>query len=130
MDLKELLNLQGLNYWLLASGFGLNAVLTVMVFILLLQFLENQVGTVGGIQLMMMVGLFGVNFVTALLVGKMANDLRGPTYGIIGSLSSAVITLFVLIPTGGVFGLLAAVVALAGGFNGGVMTLPRHPRGQ
>ena len=127
MDFKELFNLKEVNYWLLASAFALNGILTFMLFIGLLQFLVNSTTTVSFIQLVVMGGLFIVNFATAWIVAKMAGDMRGPTYGVVGSMSSIALTLFVLVPTGGVFGLLAAVVAAAGGFNGGLLSLPRHP---
>lgn len=127
MDLKELFNLRDLNLWLLASGIGLDAILTIFSFILLLGFIQTG-GTISIIQVVMLAVLFVVNFATAWVVSKMASDMRGPTYGVISSMSSAIITLVVLVPSGGIFGLMAAFVALAGGLNGGVMTLPKRPK--
>lgn len=128
MDLRRLFNLNDINYWLLISGFALDAILTVVLLILLLQFLASRISTVSTMQLGLMIGLFIINFATAWVIGKMADDLKGPTYGLIGSIASAIIVVFVTVPAGGVFGLLAAISALAGGFNGGVATLPRGPR--
>ena len=125
MNLRKLFDLSDINYWLLVSGFALDAILTFMILILLLQFLAGSGGTLGLIQMGLMLAIFAANFATAWLVGKMASDLKGPTYGIVSSISSAAIVMVVMVPAGGVFGLLAAVVALAGGFNGGVASLPR-----
>ena len=125
MNLRRLFDLNDINYWLLVSGFALDAVLTFIILILLLQFLAASGGTLGFIQMGLMVAIFLGNFATAWIVGKMASDLRGPTYGLISSMSSAAIILVVMIPAGGIFGFLAAIVALAGGFNGGIASLPR-----
>lgn len=128
MDLKELFNLRGLNYWLLASGIGLNGIWTFLTFLFSLQMLESVASNPAIIQLVMMIAIFLGTFFTGWLIGKWAGDLRGPTYGVVGSVSSVGIILFVLLPAGGVTGILTALVALAGGFNGGLLTLPRPPR--
>lgn len=128
MNLKELFNLRGLNYWLLASGIGLNGIWTFLIFLFSLQLLESVASNPAIIQLVMMIAIFLGAFFTGWLIGKWAGDLRGPTYGVVGSLGSVGIILFVLLPAGGVTGILTALVALAGGFNGGLLTLPRPPR--
>ena len=128
MNLKGLFNMRDLNYWLLASGIGLSAVWTIITLIVLLQFLVEDLSTIGTVQLILMTSIFIGNFITGWITGKLAADLRGPTYGVVSSLASVVICVFVLIPAGGIFGLLTAVVAVAGGFNGGLLTLPRIPR--
>ena len=125
MNFKDVFNLRGLNYWLLASGVGLNIIWTFFIFLFALQFLESGGGNPAIVQLGMMIAVFLGAFLTGWLIGKWAADLRGPSYGVIGSLGSAGIILFVLAPTG-IVGLLTALVALAGGFNGGLFALPRR----
>ena len=128
MNLKSLFNMRDLNYWLLASGLGLSAVWMIITLIILLQFLIDDLNAIGTVQLILMASVFVGNFVTGWITGKLASDLRGPTYGVVSSLASVIISLLVLVPAGGIFGILTALVAVAGGFNGGVLTLPRIPR--
>ena len=128
MNFNQLFDLRGLNYWMLASALGLNAVWTLLIFIISLQFLLAGGSNVGTVQLIVLAGLFLGHFMVAWLVGRWSADLRGPSYGLIGSISSVIIALIVFVPGGGTFGLLAAAVALAGGFNGGLLSLPRVPR--
>lgn len=126
MELRNLFDLKGLNIWLLASGIGLNGIWAMLILILSLQFLQAGPENAGNVQVGILIALFAGNFFTGWLLGKWAHDLRGPTYGLVGSFGSVGVILYALLPTGGVIGLMAALVALAGGFNGGVASLPRR----
>ena len=125
MDWKTLIDLRGLNYWLLASGLGLNLIWTFLVLLLTLRLLIYSPGATTGIQLGLMIAIFAGAFLVGWLIGKWAGDNRGPTYGLLSSLSSAALILFIILPTG-ILGLLVAFMALAGGLNGGLISLERR----
>jgi sugar phosphate permease len=76
-------------------------------------------------------GTFVGTFLVGWFIGKWANDNRGPTYGLISSLGSVALILFIILPAGGNLGLMVAIMALAGGLNGGLASLKRRtpPRG-
>ena len=59
--------------------------------------------------------------------GWLAFDDRGPTYGVIGALGSVLIILITLLASG-LIAILLTIVALAGGFNGGLLSLYRGRR--
>jgi hypothetical protein len=124
MNWKSLVNFSGLNYWLLASGIGLNLIFTFIIIFLSFDSLTTNPQAPELIQIGLMVAIFFSTFLTGWLLGRMADDNRGPTYGLIGSLGSVGLIIPLLLPAG-ILGFLLAVVALAGGLNGGIMSLPR-----
>jgi hypothetical protein len=130
MNWKALINLKGLNYWLLASGVGLNLVWTFGLVLVMYRLLITSRQGTAGLQLGLMIGAFAGAFLVALFIGKWAADNRGPTYGLVGSLGSALFILIIMLPAGGLLGLLVAVMTLTGGLNGGLVTLKsqRPPR--
>lgn len=121
---KSLINPTGLNYWLIASGVGLNLIFTFMTLYLTFYGLIVEPQAIEGTQLVLMVMIFLSNLLTGWLIGWMADDNRGPSYGLISSLGSVGLIVAVVLPTG-ILGLLLAVVALAGGINGSVLSLRR-----
>jgi hypothetical protein len=123
---KSLLDLQGINFWLVASGIILNGIWTYITVFLALRALANDPATTSNVQVGLLFSLFVGNFLVGFIIGKLSHDVRGPTYGIVCSVGSVGLVLYALLPAG-LVGLLAAVVALAGGFNGGIMSLPRPP---
>ncbi len=130
MNWKALIDLRGLNYWLLASAVSLNLLWTFGVLAIVFRVLTINAQSVANVQVGLMMGIFIGAFVIGWLIGKWAGDNRGPTYGLIGSLGSVGLVLFVVLPAG-VLGLLVAIMALAGGLNGGLASLKRQapPRG-
>jgi hypothetical protein len=126
MNWKAFIDLRGLNFWLLASGVILNFIWTFFVLLITLRLLTYDPQGATGVQLGLMVGVFAGAFVAGWGIGKWAGDNRGPTYGLIGGLGSAGPILFVMLPAGGVLGLLAAAMALFGGLNGGLVSLKRR----
>src|SRR5262245_52083008 len=100
MHWKSLLNLSGLNYWLLASGLGLSLIFTFLALFCSFYGLTTNPQAVEGAQLILMVVIFLSNFVTGWLVGKMADDNRGPTYGLISSLGSVGLLVTIVLPAG------------------------------
>ena len=121
MNWRFLFNLKGLNFWLLASGIGLNLIWTFLILMFTVGALDNDQNARPGGQVWMMIGIFIGAFLIGWLISKMAADNRGPTYGLIGSLGSVLLLIFVLLPAGEL-GLLAAGAALAGGLNGGLFS--------
>jgi hypothetical protein len=77
-----------------------------------------------------MVSMFIGAFLIGWLIGRWADDWRGPTYGLISSLGSVGLILLIILPAG-VLGVLVAIMALVGGLNGGLVSLKRRapPRG-
>lgn len=128
MNWKKLIDPKGSNIWVLASVVGWNvlwALLTLFITYTLLSGAE-QILTIH--QTGMMFSFFFGSFAGGWIGGKVAADNRGPTYGVIGSLGSVIPVVATLVPAGGVFGILAAIVAIAGGLNGGILSVRPTPR--
>lgn len=129
MNLKKLLNPKGTNLWLLISNVGWNMVWAIGALIIAYVSLRNIKNATTMTQLVLLVSAFVGPFLGGWLCGWSAADGRGPTYGVIGSLSNTVIFLIALVPVGGILGVLVAVAALVGGLNGGLVSLRRSSRG-
>ena len=125
MNWKQLLDLHGINFWLLASGIGMNMIWTFISLLIAFYSLPRVEDATGTIQLGLMVSLFLGTFLIGWLIGKLADDGRGPTYGLISSLGSLMLILIAVLPAG-IFGLLVAIVVLAGGLNGGLFSQRRR----
>ena len=123
MNWKYLLSTRGLNYWLLASGIGLSLVWAFFVLLVSYRILTTSAQT-ATVQIALMLGIFVGNFLIGWLLGKWAADNRGPTYGLYSSLGSVFLALFIILPAG-LLGWLVAIMALAGGLNGGLTSLKR-----
>ena len=124
MNFKQLMRLKDLNMWFLASAIALNVfwtlLLTVFVSILFLR------GVQGGdmiMQALLIAATFIGPFLIGWVIGSMAADGRGPTYGVYGSIGSMMILLLVAVPATGLLGVMMLVVAFAGGFNGGMFSV-------
>ena len=74
-----------------------------------------------------MIAEFTGPFLIGWVCGWLAFDDRGPTYGVIGALGSVLIILITLLASG-LIAVLLTIVALAGGFNGGLLSLYRGRR--
>ena len=123
MDWKQIFNVQGLNFWLLASGIGLNVIFTYGTMVFLIALLESNLSLM---QAAFILFTFLGTFFTGWLTGKLAHDNRGPSYGVISSLGSVGLLFYILIPSGGLLGIMIIVIALAGGLNGGLMSMTRY----
>jgi hypothetical protein len=60
------------------------------------------------------------------IFGKLAGDGRGLTYGVVGSSGSVVLCLILVLPSGGLLGIMLAVISIAGGINGGLLCLRNY----
>jgi hypothetical protein len=125
MNWKALFNLRGTNFWWLASGVGLNLSWAIVVLLFVFRVLSAGIDTVENMQVVLMIGFFLGPLAIGWLVGRWADDGRGPTYGLIGSFGDLPLILYVILPSGPL-GLLVAVVALAGGLNGGLLSQRRR----
>lgn len=126
MNWKSLFNLSGLNFWLLGSGIGLTLIWTFITLMISFNILsQNNEEAISIVQVGMMLSILAGNFVIGYMMGRMADDNRGPSYGLISSLGSLILIILVVIPTG-VLGLMVAAMAIAGGLNGGLFSLRRH----
>lgn len=128
LNWKNIFNLRGINYWHVANSVGWNILGTGFSLVLTFYFVNNYPDAIMIVQVFLMVTIFIVSFTAGLLFGRLASDGRGLTYGVIGSLPSAALSLFLILPSGGILGLMLALIALAGGFNGGLLSFqnPKH----
>ena len=127
MSWKQIFDLRGTNLWLIGASLGWNAIWTFVTLFVAYRALGGSESAVSIVQLGLMLSEFVGPFLSGWLTGRLAADGRGPTYGVVGSLSSVVLILIVLLPSG-ILGLLVAVVALAGGLNGGLLSQGRRAR--
>lgn len=120
--MNRLFNLKGLNFWLLGTALGFNlfwALLLVVVGYAVIS--QNKLNS-DLIQAGMLVASFVGPFFIGWFVSKMAGDLRGPSYGLIGSFGGLIPIVVVLVPSG-IFGIIIAFTALLGGLNGGLFAM-------
>lgn len=124
MIVKRIMNLKGINFWYLASGIALNLFWTMVIAMLFSAlFLKQAPGGEGGLMaVLLMLLIFLGPFIIGWIVGNMAADLHGPTYGVYGSLGSAIVLLIAALPTG-FTGIMLIIAAIAGGLNGGLLSL-------
>ncbi|UCC61517.1 MAG: hypothetical protein JSV36_11975 [Anaerolineae bacterium] len=127
MNWKQIFDLRGTNLWLIGASVGWNVIWTFVTLFVAYRALGGDESAVSVVQLALMLSEFAGPFLCGWLTGRLAADGRGPTYGVVGSLSSVVLILIVLLPSG-ILGFLVAVVALAGGLNGGLLSQSRRAR--
>jgi hypothetical protein len=121
MSWKSLFDIRSTNNWILALSIAANLVWSF--FILLIAFYIAKVGKADTSLVQM--GLLLSEFIGPLIIGWfcgwLAFDDRGATYGVVGALGSVFIILLTLLASGWI-AIPLSIVALAGGFNGGVVT--------
>lgn len=123
MSARWLFNLKGINLWYLASAIALNLFWTLGAgLVISAQFAEQSQSDPGNFQLILLIVSFIGPFLIGFLIGRMAADGRGPTYGLFGSFGSVGVLLAAALPSG-VVGLMMIVAAIAGGLNGGMTSV-------
>lgn len=122
MNLKNIFNLRGINGWHLANTLGWNFLGSGLVLMTTLYFLEKNPTATGFYQVFLLIGIFMVSLTGGLLFGRLAADNRGLTYGVLGSFVSVALSLFLVLPSGGILGAMLVIIALAGGLNGGLLS--------
>lgn len=127
MIFRNIFNFRGINFWHLANSVGWNILWTgASLLIIFFGLGKSQQGFLL-LQIGLMVSIFVGPLIAGFLFGHLAADGRGLTYGVVGSLGSVVLSLIFILPSGGFLGLMLAVIAIAGGLNGGLLSLRRHP---
>ncbi|NLE45092.1 MAG: hypothetical protein GX620_10255 [Chloroflexi bacterium] len=129
MNPKKMIDMNNLNWWLVLAGIGLNLILATAIALLsnTLALRGDDQATAVISQTTFMLGTFLATFFTGFITGRMSNDDNGVTYGLVCSVS----VLVVVVIAGGlsVYTLMMVLIALAGGFNGGMMSMRRgRPR--
>ena len=127
MNFKQIFNPKGTNYWIIAMAFAANLLLAFFILLFSFVALDFDVQKSDAVQVGLMLAFFIGPFMVGWISGWIAFDDRGPTYGVLGSLGS-VIAILVTLLASGVFAILIAIVAIAGGFNGGTLSRSRSRR--
>jgi hypothetical protein len=128
MNLKSIFNIRGTNLWIIALGFAANLLWSFFVMVYaLVQILESEGMDINSAYVILLIGEFLGPFMIGWFCGWLAFDDRGPTYGVVGALGSVLIILFTLLASGWI-AILLSIAALAGGFNGGVISRYRGRR--
>ena len=125
MNLKRLVSFDNLNWWLVVSGMGSNLILTAIV-ALAANAVASRQGTDSGATLsgiIMMLGTFLATFLTGFITGRMA-QVNQTSYGIISCVGVVIIIL--LTAPLSIFTFIMLCMALAGGLNGGMLSVPRR----
>jgi hypothetical protein len=120
-------NFRGINFWHLANSVGWNILWTGISLLIIFFVLGKTQQSLLLLQLVLMVSIFVGSLTAGLLFGRLAADGRGLTYGVVGSLGSVLLSLIFILPSGGFLGIMLAVIAIAGGINGGLLSLRRYP---
>ena len=125
MNFDRIFNPQGLNWWLVVSGIGLNFVLMTFLVIGVIYAAENGVNP-AWTTAAMSIGGFLIPLLTAYVCGRMGDErfLAYAFYPLVGYLMPVLFGL----TSAGVFGLLMIVFGVLGAFNGGNMAARRANR--
>jgi hypothetical protein len=128
MNWKSLFKTRGLNWWLIGVSIGWSVIWAFVSLLVAFLVLRAEPDAAGTTQIGLMLSAFVGSLLSGWFTGWLAADGRGPTYGLVSGLVSAVLFGIALVPIVGILGLLVAVVSLAGGLNGGLLSLRRPPR--
>lgn len=124
MNMRSLLDIKAANGWILVTSVAANLVWTLFSLMIGYYFLGDGDQDVLFLQVAILLSTFIGPFVIGWICGWLAFDDRGPTYGVVGALGSVVIILATFLAIGGV-AILLSISALAGGFNGGTLSVYR-----
>jgi hypothetical protein len=125
----KLFDIRGLKIGLLLLTLGLNILLSF----LLVKGLTDWIGLgergLERLNVFLILGEFLIGYLIALGVTLVTGDQRGPSYGILGAVGSFVLVL-ILMSSHGLVGVIIAVSAVIGGYNGGVQGERLRPENQ
>lgn len=128
LSIKHILRTKGVNFWYLVSAMALNLFWTYIGSLSIsLAFLQRSGGNENWMPILLLVAAFAGPFLIGWMIGRLAGDNRGPTYGLYGSLGSAVL-LAVASLQFGLMGIMLITASIAGGLNGGLLSLRRRHR--
>jgi hypothetical protein len=128
MNLKNMLELRGINVWHIANCVGWNLIGTGAALVLIYYFLTKNPKDIVPYQVFLIASVFIVSFSGGFVFGRLASDGRGLTYGVVGSLGSIILSIFLVVPSGGILGLMLVFIAMAGGLNGGLFSIQRRKK--
>ena len=125
MEWRRIFEPQGLNWWTIVSGIGMNFVLTALLFIGLVYAAANEVGEVI-YTLTMTAGGFLIPMFTAYVCGRISGErfMAYAFYPLVGYLILAVPGVL----SAGLFGLLMIAFGIMGAFNGANLAARRARR--
>jgi len=127
---RDLLNFQGVNWWTLLGGIGLNFVMTTFLSLFGTYLSVNEataeVYARLGAPLMVLV-IFGLTLLAGWVIGKIADD-EPVKHALLSSLGALVPLGFAAVMTFNPMLLMVAAIAVAGNLNGGMLSVPRRHR--
>jgi hypothetical protein len=125
MNFDRMFNPQGLNWWIVVSGMGMNFVTMTFLVIGVVYGAENGLNP-NITTLAMSIGGFVIPLLTAYICGRMGEEryLSYSFYPLVGYL----IPVLFGIMQAGVFGLLMVFFGVLGAFNGGSLAARRANR--
>jgi hypothetical protein len=121
----KVFDIQGLNWWVIASGIGMNFVLTLALLLATTVFVTAETNEIVS-ALSVSVGAFLIPFLTAYVCARVADEryLTYAFYPLIGFLVLAVPGIFYA----GMFGLLVIGFGILGAINGATLVARRKIR--
>ena len=125
MNFDRIFNPQGLNWWIVVSGIGMNFVLMTFLVLGVVYAAQNELSPTL-ITAIMSLGGFLIPLLTAYVCGRMGDErfLAYAFYPLIGYLMPVLFGM----TSAGVFGLLMVVFGVLGAFNGGNIAARRANR--
>jgi hypothetical protein len=125
MNFDQIFRPQGLNWWIIVSGIGMNFVLMTFLVIGIVYVTESGVNP-NWTTLIMSVGGFLIPLLTAYVCGRMGDEryMSYAFYPLVGYLMPVVFG----IASAGVFGVLMVLFGVLGAFNGGNIAARRASR--
>ena len=126
--LRELFNFQGINWWTLLGGMGLNFVITLFGSLAGAYFATNEATTEAYQQhgaLLMMLAMFIACGLAGFVIARIADDVP-VKHSFLSSLGSFVPLLVMAVLTFTPMLLMLAALAAAGNLNGGMLAVRRR----
>jgi hypothetical protein len=122
VDFRRVLQPQGLNWWLVASGIGMNFILTT-IFLLTVTALVSEETNEIAYSLTLSVGSFLIPLLTAYICGRLADE-RYLTYALY-SLAGFLVLAVPGVLYAGMFGFLVVGFGILGAINGAGLVAQR-----
>lgn len=125
MDFRKIMNTEGLNWWMVASGIGMNFVLTVTLLLAATVFVTEETNEIVS-SLSISVGAFSIPLLTAYVCGRVADE-RYLTYALYSLIGFLVLTVPGIIYSG-MFAFLVVGFGILGAINGASLAARRAMR--
>lgn len=122
MDFKRVFDPQGLNWWTIVSGIGMNFILTGLLFLGASSLAAAETGETA-YALVMAAGGFLIPLLTAYICGRLGDE-RYLTYAFYPMIGYLVLTVPGIL-IAGLFGVLMVAIGVLGAFNGAQLAARR-----